>query len=87
MYSEKLEAILMEFAEKWARKATTAAEAAALVTVAMARVLGCCRDAACRWANRNGVERMGGLKKYYAGDVAKAIVNGGTSKKMERRGT
>nr|DAR04931.1 MAG TPA: hypothetical protein [Caudoviricetes sp.] len=36
MYSEKLEAILMEFAEKWARKATTAAEAAALVTVAMA---------------------------------------------------
>lgn len=36
MYSEKLEAILMEFAEKWAKEATTAAEAAALVTVAMA---------------------------------------------------
>ena len=36
MYSEKLEAILMEFAEKWARKATTASEAAALATVALA---------------------------------------------------
>lgn len=36
MYSEKLEAILMEFAEKWAKEATTAAEAEALAAVAMA---------------------------------------------------
>lgn len=36
MYSEKLEAILMEFAEKWAKEATTAADAEALAAVAMA---------------------------------------------------
>lgn len=36
MYSEKLEAILMEFAEKWAKEATTAAEVEALAAVAMA---------------------------------------------------
>lgn len=36
MYSEKLEAILMEFAEKWAKEAATAAEAEALAAVAMA---------------------------------------------------
>lgn len=34
MYSEKLEAILMEFAEKWAKEATTAAEVEALAAVA-----------------------------------------------------
>lgn len=61
-------------------KAIIAQEGMLLDGVALARVLGCCRDAACRWANRNGVERMGGLKKYYAGDVAKAIVNGGSRK-------
>lgn len=36
MYSEKLEAILMEFAERWAKETTTAAEAEALAAVAMA---------------------------------------------------
>lgn len=36
MYSEKLEAILMEFAERWAKEATTAAEAEALAAVVMA---------------------------------------------------
>ena len=36
VYSEKLEAILLEFAEKWAKEAVTAAEAEALAAVAMA---------------------------------------------------
>ncbi len=36
MYSEKLEAILMDFAEKWAKEVTTAAEAEALAAVATA---------------------------------------------------
>lgn len=58
-------------------KAIIAQEGILLDGVALARVLGCRRETASRWASRNGVERMSGLKKYYAGDVARAIVNGG----------
>lgn len=47
------------------------------VCVALARVLGCRRETASRWAKANGVERLGSPAKYFSGDVARAIVNGG----------
>lgn len=42
----------------------------------LAKVLGCRRETASRWARENGVNRLASPQKYYAGDVAKAIVFG-----------
>lgn len=61
-------------------KAIIAQEGILLDGVALARVLGCRRETASRWAKANGVERLGSPAKYFSGDVARAIVNGGMRK-------
>ena len=58
-------------------KAIIAQEGILLDGVALARVLGCRRETASRWANANGVDRLGSPAKYFSGDVARAIENGG----------